>query len=87
MNIELTLENLKIIAADLLDAAQGQNEVALLTEMSQHPSIAHREGLIKIRDQALEQCAFDWAILLSHFVYAMTEEKFWQGQVVQPSTH
>lgn len=43
-----------------------------------------RDFLIVFRDQALEQAAFDWAVILSHFIAAMTEERFWQGETIYP---
>lgn len=84
--MNLTVENLKIVATELLEAATGDAEQKLLADISLNPQPSHRDGLIAIRDQALEQDAFEWALLLSHFIYAMTEPKFWKGFTIAPPT-
>lgn len=70
-------ENLKEMAAALLPAAVGEEEQKFLQEVSTEPKPEHREGLIKIRDQALDQGAMVWAVELTHAIAAMTEPEFW----------
>jgi hypothetical protein len=85
-NIPLTVSNLQAICAELVEAATGEEERAKLIEYSQNPVPPMREFIIELRDRAIFQAAWDWVLLLSHFIYAMTNESFWQGQQVTPNT-
>ena len=86
MERELSICGLKELAEILLTAASG-DETIQLKEIIKSPLPEHREFLIVVRNQALQQCAFDWAVVLSHFIAAMAEDGFWAGEVINPSSN
>ncbi len=81
-HIPLTLNNLKLVCEDLLEVSSDE-EYNKLLECSQNPLPEMREFIIELRNQAVSQAAWDWALLLSHFISAMTYASFWEGEEIQ----
>ena len=82
----LNLENLKSTLVTLIEFSDGEEEKQL-RHFSENPTPRVRELLISIRNQALDQAEFGWAVLLSHFIYATSVPTFWEGATIEPSTN
>jgi hypothetical protein len=77
INIRLTRSNLQAICAELVEVATGEEERAKLIECSQNLVPKMREFIIELRNQAIEQAAWDWSVLLS-LVTQPSPTNLWQ---------
>ena len=83
--MELNLSDLKIILERLAEYSEGKEKSQLL-DFAKNPRPEVRPFLISVRDQALAQAEFSWAVTLSHFIYAVLDPTFWDGATIKPSS-
>ncbi len=83
----LNIQDLKQALKDMLPGATTPEESALIQRFMEQPSPDILPHLIEWRDQALDQSVFSWAVGLSHLIYAVSTEGFWEGKSIELSTN